>query len=185
MSEFYIVSVGDIPQDWIETAHVCIGKIFGLREWRLMTIPVPDDALDRQREQYSAPVILQAVLRSLPADRNRALAVTACDLFIPMLTFLFGQAQLGGRVALVSGARLNPQFYGLPQSGTLVAERLRKEILHEVGHTLGLVHCLDKGCAMSLSNSVLQVDIKEDSYCGGCRSLVEERLALERLEGVI
>lgn len=184
MNEIYIVPVGEIPRDWIETAQECVSGVFGLRGVSMNGIPVPDGSFDIKRQQYSSPVILQGVLRLLPHERARCLALTACDLFIPMLTFLFGQAQLGGRAALVSGARLNPQFYGLPADSPLVRTRLRKEILHELGHTLGLVHCGDKSCAMSLSNTISQVDLKEDAFCGGCRILIEEKLSGERLEGV-
>lgn len=184
MNEIYIVPVGEIPRDWIETAMDCVSDVFGPGGVPMNCVPVPDDAFDAKRRQYSAPAILQGVLRLLPHDRARCLALAACDLFIPMLTFLFGQAQLGGRAALVSGARLSPQFWGLPADPPRVKARLRKEILHELGHTFGLVHCGDKRCAMSLSTSVSQVDLKEDAFCGACRVLIEEKLSLDRLEGV-
>ena len=127
MSELYLVPVGEIQDDWAATAADCIAGVFGLRGVFLNPVPIPKAALDPKRAQYSAPVLLEAVIRSLPRNRTRALALTSCDIFIPMLTFLFGQAQLGGRVALVSTARLQPQFYGLPPNPELVAERLRKE----------------------------------------------------------
>ena len=184
MSELYLVPVGEIHDDSAATAADCVAGVFGLRGVFLNPVPVPKGALDPKRAQYSSPVLLEAVIRSLPRDRTRALALTSCDIFIPMLTFLFGQAQLGGRVALVSTARLQPQFYGLPPNPELVAERLRKEIIHEVGHTLGLVHCPDRSCAMSLANSIWQVDVKEDAFCRGCRGVVDERLSQDRLEGV-
>ena len=40
--------------------------------------------------------------------------MTEGDLAIPTLTFVFGQAQLDGPVAVVSLARLRQEFYGLP-----------------------------------------------------------------------
>ena len=46
--------------------------------------------------------------------RARLLGVTERDLFVPVLSFVYGQAQLGGRVAVVSLARLRPEFHGLP-----------------------------------------------------------------------
>ncbi len=69
------------------------------------------------------------------------LALTGRDLFVPVLTFVFGQAQLGGRVAVVSLARLRQEFYGMAPNGEILMERAVKEALHETGHTFGLVHC--------------------------------------------
>ena len=71
------------------------------------------------------------------------LGVTDVDLAIPMLSFLFGQAQLDGRVAVVSLCRLHQEFYGLPADRGLLRERTVKEVLHELGHTFGLAHCSD------------------------------------------
>ena len=67
------------------------------------------------------------------------LGVTDRDLFIPILTYVFGEAQLGGRAAVVSTARLveDVELFG-PQ---LLVERLAKEAVHEVGHAFGLLHC--------------------------------------------
>jgi len=93
---------------------------------------------------------------------------------VPMLTFVFGQAQLGGRVAIVSLARLRQEFYGLPADPILVRERAVKEALHEMGHAFGLVHCVDPLCAMSLSTQVEQVDAKLPDVCPSCRTLLRE-----------
>ena len=94
-----------------------------------------------------------------------------------MLSFLFGQAQLDGAAAIVSIARLRQEFYGLPGDEGLLLARARKEALHELGHTFGLVHCPDPLCAMSLSTSLPQVDAKRDEYCESCARQAGSRLA--------
>ena len=99
---------------------------------------------------------------------DRVIGITECDLFIPMLTFVFGQAQLNGRVALVSIARLRQEFYGAPSDPGLVGMRLMKEIGHELGHSFGLIHCPDRGCLMSLATSIQEVDRKNSNFCGSC-----------------
>ena len=90
-------------------------------------------------------------MRTCPTDTVRLLGITEHDLFIPMLSFVFGQAQLGGKAALVSFARLRQEFYGIDPADAVFTERARKEMLHELGHTFGLTHCPDRGCPMSLS----------------------------------
>ena len=138
----------------------------------------PGFAWDGERGQYNAPLILHYLL-DLAADGPgagpaRLLAVTSKDIYIPMLSFVYGQAQLGGRVAVVSVARLRPEYYGLPPDEELLQVRARKEALHEVGHLLGLVHCPDASCAMALSTGIRQLDRKQPSLCAGCAALASE-----------
>jgi archaemetzincin len=145
--------------------------------------PEPVFAWDDRRRQYSSFEILRAVARL--AGRPgvaRVLGVTECDLFIPALTFVFGQAQLDGGAALVSFARLRQRFYGLPEDRKVFADRLRKEVTHELGHTLGLIHCAESFCAMKLSTNILQVDMKEDRLCDRCSAGASERIARWRQE---
>jgi len=127
-------------------------------------------AYDAVRKQYGSIPVLEMLARLAPADARKLLAVTERDLFIPVLTFVFGQAQLGGRVGVVSLARLRQEFYGLPPNREVYLERAVKETLHETGHMFGLVHCADRSCAMSLATNVRQIDIKRDAFCGGCRA---------------
>jgi len=131
-------------------------------------LPEVDFAYDATRGQYASVAVLERLARTCPEDAAKLLAVTSRDLFIPVLTFVFGQAQLNGRVGVVSLARLRQEFYGLPPDGGVFLARARKEALHETGHLFGLVHCNDTGCAMSLSTGVRQIDGKEAGFCRAC-----------------
>jgi archaemetzincin len=125
-------------------------------------------AYDAGRGQYGSIAVLEALERSAPPDALKLLAVTERDLFIPVLTFVFGQAQLGGRSGVVSLARLRQEFYGLPPNREVLLERAVKEALHEAGHLFGLVHCAQPGCAMSLATNVRQIDGKQAAFCARC-----------------
>jgi len=94
------------------------------------------------------------------------------DLFIPVLTFVFGQAQLGGKAAVVSTLRLKQEYYELPPNETVFLERLGKEAVHELGHTFGLVHCLNQGCVLNASTYVEEIDLKEADFCPECAQLL-------------
>ncbi|MBI4863916.1 MAG: archaemetzincin family Zn-dependent metalloprotease [Candidatus Riflebacteria bacterium] len=134
----------------------------------------PGFALDPIRQQYHSTEIL-ARLHALPDEAAwRLLGVTGLDLFIPILTFVFGEAQLSNRCALVSTARLRQEFYGLPPDPERLRERLLKETIHELGHTLGLTHCSDYDCVMAASHGVEWIDLKGSSFCPGCRERVLE-----------
>jgi archaemetzincin len=94
------------------------------------------------------------------------------DLYIPILTFVFGEAQVGGPCAVVSLHRLRQEFYGLPEDREILRYRLVKEAVHEIGHTLDLTHCDDYRCAMAPSHAVEWIDLKDSALCASCQSRV-------------
>lgn len=122
-----------------------------------------------ERRQHNATLVLAALLQHLPAGDAHIVGITPHDLFIPVLTFVFGQAQLSGPGAVVSTARLRNEFYGLPADRALLVDRALKEVVHELGHSFGLVHCPDYACVMSASMSVEHVDLKQARFCPECR----------------
>ena len=128
-------------------------------------------ALDSGRRQYYSTSVLQKLERAADPD-VRTLGVTTCDLFVPVLTFVFGEAQLDGNCAVVSAARLGEEFYGMPPREDLLRERLLKEASHELGHTFGLRHCVDWRCVMASSHAVERLDVKGTEFCAACRKPV-------------
>ena len=132
----------------------------------------PAFALHAERQQYHSSEILATMQRHVTSNTWRLLGVTQCDLYIPILTFVFGEAQLGGRSAVVSYRRLQQEFYGLPPDPDVLANRLLVESVHELGHTLRLTHCQDYQCAMAPSHAVEWIDIKDSGFCEDCRARV-------------
>ena len=177
MSDLCLVPIGDVPpnvMEWIENAAA---EWFPLPIRRLPALAVPEGAYDAKRQQYQSVEIMKMLAWSAPRDASRILGVTDVDLAIPMLSFLFGQAQFDGPVAIVSLCRLHQEFYGLPAQEKLLRERTVKETLHELGHTFGLVHCSDSSCAMSLATHIELVDSKSEKYCARCGSQLVQRFA--------
>ena len=146
----------------------------------LPSIPVPPESYEARRNQHYSTKILKEMLRDVPQDALKLLGVTDKDLCIPILTYVFGEAQVGGTAAVVSLARLRQEHYGLTPDRLLLLERLRKESLHELGHTFGLVHCPSRACVMYLSNTVVDVDIRGRDFCMGCRTVVASNTAMGR-----
>jgi archaemetzincin len=177
VNTFYIVAVGHVASevlDWLDTAAA---EWFPFPVRRLPALAIPEGSFDAVRQQYQSVEVMKTVAQTAPRDTGRLLGVTELDLAIPMLTFLFGQAQLEGRVAVVSLCRLRQEFYGLPANDGLLRERAIKEMLHELGHTFGLTHCSEPQCAMSLATHIDLVDAKRERYCDRCGAHLARRLA--------
>lgn len=175
--------MGDVEQEVVDEAARCLRETLNAAVDVWPALGEPAGAFDSERGQYSATEYLRLLAGNAPPNGSKIVGLTGRDLFIPMLTFLFGQAQLRGPVALVSVARLRPEFYGLPPDSEVLASRLRKEVLHETGHAFGLIHCSDPGCAMSLSTALQHVDAKEAAYCASCRRMIGRALEGFRKEG--
>jgi archaemetzincin len=129
---------------------------------------------DTERAQYRSTAMLPLLANMQHTPDDRVLGLTMVDLFIPVLTFVFGEAMLAGAAAVVSSHRLDPEVYGLPPDPPRLQQRLIKEGVHELGHTYGLVHCRHPACVMRASRAVDDVDGKTASFCLSCA----ERLAL-------
>jgi archaemetzincin len=124
---------------------------------------------NRRRGQMDALCVLETLPQ--PAEGEVSAAVTAIDLFAPPLAYVFGLSVLGSRRSVVSWARLADE--GAAIAG-LLERRLTIELVHEVGHGLGLVHCPVPDCAMYRSFWPEAVDLKRPAYCRLCVEALEE-----------
>src|SRR3990172_6012103 len=119
----------------------------------------PETSFDVSRGQYSSTRMLKLLLDDPQEPAGRVLGVASVDLFTPVLTYVFGEAQLGGRAAVVSLHRLQNEVYGLPAAEPLLFDRLHKEAVHELGHTFGLLHCASIGCVMGASTYAEEIEL--------------------------
>lgn len=126
--------------------------------------------LDPTRKQYQADEILQQFHQHYSNGHKKVLGIFNVDLFIPILTFIYGQAYLNGDAGIASTYRLNPSRYGMPEDQQLLCTRTIKEVIHELGHTYGLIHCHHPGCVMNSSTYVEDIDQKDASFCSSCHS---------------
>lgn len=140
------------------------------------TLPVPEEAFNRTRRQYSSDILLSKIHYYAEKEKglDRVLGIVDVDLFVPDLNFVFGEAECPGKAALISLCRLRPEFYGAPSNMELFVERSTKEAVHELGHTLGLSHCPNPFCVMYFSNSIFETDRKQSLFCNKCYLKVEK-----------
>ena len=136
----------------------------------------PEYAYDERRCQYNSKSILKKLLTCSPKDALGFMGVTHVDLFVPILKYVFGLAQMEGQCSVISMYRLRPQFYDQPPDQDLLEERLKKTALHELGHCIGLTHCRNRRCVMSSSIRIEDSDFKRADFCPTCIELFKWRL---------
>jgi len=177
VNRIQLLPLGCFPVENLMDLSAGLRKSFGAPCEVLPVEPEPAGAFNFARQQYCSTQIL-AFLRKFGIPENeRILGVTAVDLYIPILTFVFGEAQLRGTCAVVSFHRLRQEFYGLPANSVVLRERLLKEAVHELGHTLPLAHCEDYQCVMSPSHGVEWIDLKTSQFCNSCRRVLTSNSA--------
>ena len=168
---------GSVPTELLVGLCAGLSKEFSAPCEILPPEPDPASAFNLSRQQYLSTEILALMTRRTMPDDWRILGVTLYDLYIPNLTFVFGEAQLKGQCAVVSTHRLHQEFYGLPADPALLRGRLLKEAVHELGHTMALSHCEDYQCVMSPSHGVEWIDLKSSHFCSACRSVITNQEA--------
>ncbi len=124
---------------------------------------------DPSRRQYNGTAILHKIDKEFASGSSKTLGLFNIDLFIPILTYIFGQAFLNGRIGIASIYRLGNERYGLKKDNMMLLDRFRKEAIHELGHMFGLIHCLDPACVMRSSTYVEDIDQKSSSLCQNCK----------------
>ena len=128
---------------------------------------------DALRNQVNSTRILSQLLRRVPGKAHKILGTTELDLYIRVLTYVFGEAQLEGKAAVISTYRLRDELYGLPKNQQKLKDRLQKEAIHELGHAFGLIHCREPRCVMYSYSYAEEIDYKSIDFCKICGPLLE------------
>lgn len=186
-----IVPVGEVPADVKREGSAALRSVYDCDVRVTENQPVPTGAYNEEREQYRAEDFIQVAHRAGNGEKN--IAVTTEDLYYHRRNYVFGLAYLDGEGSVISTYRLEenldrPAADGGATSGSIgrasnglsdggfserdpneiFADRVRKEVVHEIGHTFGLEHCSNNRCVMSFSPTVREVDRKKEHLCGSC-----------------
>jgi archaemetzincin len=179
MKEIGLATLGKVPEVVLRRVGAQIEAAFDRTAVRLGEMGIPPEAFVESRGQYFSHAFLQAMAdKEWPEGKSgceKVLGITAVDLATPVLTFVFGEAHLGGRFGIVSLARLEQEFYGLPANEGLLLSRAVKESVHELGHLYGLVHCTHERCVMFFSRHIQDVDEKGVDFCSRCWPVLSEK----------
>ncbi len=173
MNLVYLLPVGNVDALLLKFLSDAIPRCLPVECKVHSAILDPAPLYHPERQQYHSSEIIERMQSLVSPQEWRVLGITALDLYIPILKYVFGEAQVGGQCALVSYHRLRQEFYGLDRDDALAQERLLKECVHELGHTLKLHHCQDYRCAMASAHAVEWIDLRESKFCESCRAKIQ------------
>ncbi|MFQ5762890.1 MAG: archaemetzincin family Zn-dependent metalloprotease [Candidatus Bathyarchaeia archaeon] len=168
-----VLTVGDIDSSLVRRVLTRVQETLGVEEVQLRSLPSSfiAEAHNAKRNQYQSDKVLSKV-KKLPDAQgvDAILTLVDVDLYVGGLNFIFGQAESPGKMCLVSLHRLHPSEDS--SNGGLLESRLLKEVVHELGHTLGLNHCSNMVCVMYFSNTLADTDRKSHEFCNLCQTRV-------------
>jgi archaemetzincin len=171
-----LISFGYFGKDIIEETFEAVKQEFScsvnLKEGHLDL----SEFYDNNRRQYNGNLLLRQVDSMQFPDSLKTIGLFNVDLFIPILTFIFGQAYLKGQTGIASLYRFSNEYYGMKEDKHLLLYRFKKEVIHELGHTFGLIHCHNLTCVMKSSTYVEDIDQKQQHFCHSCRDLLETQI---------
>ena len=177
--KFKVVASNTLPNEILLDVEDTLSKAFNAEVTIELISEVPNEYYNSLRAQYRADMVNLWLLNTYYGKFrlwDYLIALLDVDAYVPGLNFVFGLASPSLKVASIYTYRLRFTYPGITLSRSeLFKIRVRKEVLHEVGHLLGLDHCSNSRCVMFFSNSIFDTDNKEWKYCSRCALKLEHR----------
>jgi archaemetzincin len=159
-----VAAVGSVEPDAIARLAPLLRETFRAEAVVARPLPLPDRGWNARRTQHLSTLILDELARARRPEWERLLGICEVDLYVPGLNFVFGEADAARRVAVFSLWRLRPSGTG-NEAQELFQRRAATEAIHELGHTYGLAHCMERRCVMWFSNTLAESDAKGTAFC--------------------
>jgi archaemetzincin len=171
-----VVPLGRVEDDVLRVVADSLQGVLRIPVDVWSAMPIPEDAFMRGRNQYNAMTIIRYLAENHSDTSLKVLGIMDKDICNPIITYVFGEAYMGGRAAVMSSARLSATPSGEPVSRELFLDRVVKVALHEIGHTFNIPHCHTGRCVMRASNNLIELDDKLNYLCDYCEIFLSDAL---------
>jgi archaemetzincin len=145
----------EFPDGDVEAIAAEMRRVYQVEVRRLSARPLPQSAYYQKRRRYRADKLLDHLAGEIPAELppgTRIVGLTTADISTTKDQFkdwgVFGLGALGGTAAMVSNHRLKKKA----RDAAHVTARVTNTAVHELGHVLGLDHCVEPRCVMLDAN---------------------------------
>jgi archaemetzincin len=167
-----------------ETVRRALLAFYPLEIRVLPCVELPAEAYYQPRRRYRAEKLLAFLHTRLPADGWRILGLTATDISTSKDAYVdwgvLGLGEMPGKASVISSFRCRKTARD-PRHAIV---RLAKVAVHEVGHTLGLPHCPNRGCLMEDAVGKVATVDREHDFCARCRAATTRAgFAIKTLSG--
>lgn len=137
--------------------------------------PLFDPAHVLPRDQHNSSMLLAELADRVPADALALVGICDRDLFARGKNYVFGEGSFERRAGIQSLARLQTP------DATLFRRRALRLLSHEIGHILGVDHCVTHRCVMQGSNTLEESDRQPLHLCPGDLRKLESSLGFDRI----
>ena len=169
LNSIHIIPLGKVSEKVINDVVNGLNNFYHKEVIVEKSTPLDKGLLATSKSRYSG----DSILKRFNSSKN-AVVITEIDIVTPKVGVtnewgIFGLGLRPGNVCVISSFRLKKN-----SSTELLAERLQKVAIHEVGHNLGLNHCTKNSeCLMSDANGTInQVDHEKMLFCDNCKKLI-------------
>lgn len=168
-----VIALGPVDDRLLPIVAANVFAVFDLAAQVGRACEVPQGAYDPHRDQYEVAALLKSIenRRTVAANRqavaeSKTIAITAVDIFVPIFSYVYGEARQGASTAVVSIHRLADK----PASAADIYLRAVKVALHELGHLFDMPHCEDDLCLMHYADTLAAIDRQHLQFCRYCRA---------------
>lgn len=168
-NKIVIVPLGEMDYILVNRLASSLASFFNFNLEILQGLELPKEAYNEKRGQFYSTVILSKLELLKSDDHERILGITEEDLYVPTLNFVLGEADPESKVAVISLFNLKQDYSSIMASEPVYFDRIFKEAVHELGHTMNLHHCPNPKCVMYFSQTIDDTDRKGKRFCDNCQ----------------
>lgn len=167
-----LLPMGPMEQAYLDAAAEAIGARLNATVRIEPARELPAEAFYAPRKRYRAEILVDLVERNPPVGAWKTVIFTHAEISTTKGDIkdwgIGGLGNIGGRACVVSTHLIRKHS----KTPDVLMRRFADITVHELGHTLGLEHCLTKHCVMQDAKGKLikSLDSSSGQYCAWCRT---------------